>query len=151
MLYSFFLFSIIQLNLKKSIFVYSVCTFNLTDLYFWLQDLRPIVRLWDLGLQVKCPLQGQSLSKGSYPLFTRVSEKTTENSERLGRQAQQRFKPGTSRLLILSVTTPPLVGLIIFKTVGPRCILLVGKSSKLYAEQRYKKFKAKKIFKGRQQ
>ena len=52
----------------------------------------------------------ESLSKGSYPVFTQVSEKTTENSERLGRQARPGFEPGTSRLPVLSVTTPPLVG-----------------------------------------
>ena len=38
------------------------------------------------------------LSKGSQPVFTRVSEKTTENSERLDRQARPRIEPGTSRL-----------------------------------------------------
>ena len=40
----------------------------------------------------------------------RVSEKTKQNSERLGWQARPGFKPGTSRLPVLSVTTPPLVG-----------------------------------------
>ena len=40
----------------------------------------------------------------------RVSEKTTENSERLGRQARPGFEPGTSRLPVLSVTAEPLVG-----------------------------------------
>ena len=35
------------------------------------------------------------------PLFTRVSEKTTESFERLGRQAQPRFEPGTIRLPVL--------------------------------------------------
>ena len=34
--------------------------------------------------------------------------KTTENSERLGRQVRPGFKPGISRLLVLSVTTPPI-------------------------------------------
>ena len=29
------------------------------------------------------------LSKGSYPVFTRVLQKTTENAERLGRQARR--------------------------------------------------------------
>ena len=38
------------------------------------------------------------LFKGSQPVFTQVSEKTTENSERLGRQARPRNEPGTSRL-----------------------------------------------------
>ena len=40
----------------------------------------------------------------------RVSEKNTENSERLSRQARPGFEPGTSRLPVLSVTTLPLVG-----------------------------------------
>ena len=40
----------------------------------------------------------------------RDSEKTTENFERLGRQARPGFEPDTSRLPVLSVTTPPLVG-----------------------------------------
>ena len=42
----------------------------------------------------------------------RVSEKTTENSERLGGQALPEFEPGTSRLKAWSVTTPPLVRLL---------------------------------------
>ena len=50
------------------------------------------------------------LSKGSYPVFTRVLEKTTENTERLGRQARPGFEPGITRLPVLSATTPPLVG-----------------------------------------
>ena len=50
------------------------------------------------------------LSKGSQPIFTRVSEKTTENSERLGRQARPGFEPGTFRLPVLNVTAMPLVG-----------------------------------------
>ena len=37
-----------------------------------------------------------------------VSEKTTKNSERLGRQVRLGFEPGTSRLSVLSVSTPPL-------------------------------------------
>ena len=49
------------------------------------------------------------LSKESYSVFTQVSEKTTENSERLGRQARPGFETGTSRLPVLSVTIPPLV------------------------------------------
>ena len=44
------------------------------------------------------------LSKGSYPVFSRVSLKATENSERQGRQARPGFEPGTSRLPVLSVT-----------------------------------------------
>ena len=35
----------------------------------------------------------------------RVLEKTTENSERLGRQARPRSEPGTSRLPVLSAAT----------------------------------------------
>ena len=50
------------------------------------------------------------LFKGSYPVFTRVSENTTENSERPGRQARPGFEPGTSCLPVLSVTAVPLVG-----------------------------------------
>ena len=38
------------------------------------------------------------------------SEKTTENSERLGRQARPGFEPGNSRLPVLSVNAVPLVG-----------------------------------------
>ena len=38
--------------------------------------------------------------------FTRVSEKTTENFERLGRQERPGFESGISRLPVLSVTTP---------------------------------------------
>ena len=41
------------------------------------------------------------LSKGSYPVFTRVSEKTKENSEQLGRQARQEIEPSTSHLPVL--------------------------------------------------
>ena len=40
-----------------------------------------------------------------------VSEKITENSERLARQEQLGFELGTSRLPVLSATTTPLVGL----------------------------------------
>ena len=43
------------------------------------------------------------LSKGSKPLFTRVSEKTTENYERLSRQVQPGNELGTYRLPVLSV------------------------------------------------
>ena len=51
------------------------------------------------------------LSKRSLPVFTLVSEKTTENFERLGRQARPGFESGFSRLPVLSATTLPLVGL----------------------------------------
>ena len=53
------------------------------------------------------------LSKGSQPVLTRVLDKTTENSERLDRQARPGFEPGTSRLPVLSVIAVPLVGLLI--------------------------------------
>ena len=43
------------------------------------------------------------LSKGPWPVFTRVSEKNHKNSEQLGRQAQPGIEPGTSRLSALSV------------------------------------------------
>ena len=72
------------------------------------QVLRPIISIriqayrWDA-------LRG-GLSKGSQPVFTRVSEKITENSERLGRQARPGLEPGSSRLPVSSVTTLPLVG-----------------------------------------
>ena len=62
---------------------------------------RPINEVPSLG----------GLSKGCEPVFTRVSEKTTENSERIGRQARLGFEPGTSRLPGLSATTLALVGL----------------------------------------
>ena len=35
------------------------------------------------------------------PVFPRVSEKTTENLEKLGRQERPEIEPGTSRLPIL--------------------------------------------------
>ena len=38
------------------------------------------------------------LSKGSQPVLTRVSEKTTKNSKRLGRQARPGIEPVTFRL-----------------------------------------------------
>ena len=38
------------------------------------------------------------LSEGSQPVFMRVSEKTRENSEQLGRQARPGIEPGTSQL-----------------------------------------------------
>ena len=45
-------------------------------------------------------------------------KKTTENSERLDRQARPGFEPGTSRLPVLSVTTPQLVGRVIEECMG---------------------------------
>ena len=41
------------------------------------------------------------LSKRSYPVFTLISEKTTESSERLGRQVRPEIEPGTSRQPVL--------------------------------------------------
>ena len=58
----------------------------------------------------------EGLSKGSQPVFTRVSEKSTENSERLGRKARAGFEPGTSLLPVLSVTAVPVVGPGLFGT-----------------------------------
>ena len=43
------------------------------------------------------------ISKGSYPVFKRVSEKTTGNSKRLGREARPEIEPGTSRQPVLCV------------------------------------------------
>ena len=42
-----------------------------------------------------------SLFKRSQPIFIRVSEKTTENSERLSQQARPWIEPDTSRLPVL--------------------------------------------------
>ena len=50
-----------------------------------------------LGLWVKCPLW-RAFLKDSNQYFTRVSKKTTENSEWLDRQAQPGIEPGTSHL-----------------------------------------------------
>ena len=59
---------------------------------------------WSFGINVNCPqvrpglvestLRG-SLSKGFNFAFTRVSEKTMENSKRLGRQARPGIELGT--------------------------------------------------------
>ena len=73
--------------------------------------LKANAQLWDLGLQGACSLRG-GLSMGSQPVFTRVSEKNTKSSERQGRQVRPGFEPGTSRLPVLSVTTPLLVKLL---------------------------------------
>ena len=80
----------------------------------------PLIEI-DCRLKANCPLMGPGaiggvptvggLSKGSYPVFTRVSEKTTENSERLGRQARLQIKPDIFRLPVFNVTIPPLEGL----------------------------------------
>ena len=45
-----------------------------------------------------------------YLFLPRVSEKTTENSKRLSRHGRPAFELGTSRLPVLSATTPSLVG-----------------------------------------
>ena len=58
--------------------------------------IRPIVRMWDLGLRGSALREG--LSKESNPVFTRVSENIPENSKRLGRQVRPRIEPGTFRL-----------------------------------------------------
>ena len=47
-----------------------------------------------------------SLPKGFYPVSARVSEKTTKNTERLGRQARLRIKPGTPLLPTLTAKPP---------------------------------------------
>ena len=83
--------------------------------------MSPIVRFWDLGLQMECRPWGV-FSKGSQPVFARVSEKTTENSDRLGRQARPEFEPGNSRFPVLSVTAVPLVGLLQFGLKLLNCI-----------------------------
>ena len=59
------------------------------------------------------------LSMGSQSVFTSVSEKTTENSERLGRQARPGVEPGTSRLPIFERKTAQLL-------VGPRTYSLTS-------------------------
>ena len=57
----------------------------------WLLVLRPIVSLGTQAYRWNA-LRG-GLSKGSQPVFKRISEKTTENSERLDRQARSGIKP----------------------------------------------------------
>ena len=53
------------------------------------------VGLWDYGQLSACETWvsalREDLSKGSYPVPKRVSEKTTENSERLSQQARPGF------------------------------------------------------------
>ena len=65
-----------------------------------------------IGMKAGCLTRdlGGGLSKGSQPVFIRVSEKTTENSEWLGRQGRPGFEPDASRLPVFSVTTVPLMG-----------------------------------------
>ena len=45
---------------------------------------------------------GGCLSKRSLFVFTGISEKTTEDSKRLGSQARPGIEPGTSRVPVLS-------------------------------------------------
>ena len=57
----------------------------------------------DSGIKANCPHvgprpTGSFFSKGSQPVFTRVLEKTMENSERLDQQEQRDIESGTSRL-----------------------------------------------------
>ena len=81
-----------------------------------LRVLRSIVRIWDLGLRRACP-PWRVLSKGSYPVFKRVQEKTTENSEWLSRSARLGFEPFTSRL-------PALRAELLCTLVGPLQLLI---------------------------
>ena len=57
------------------------------------------------GLVVGVLSIGRSLSKGSQPLFTQVSEKTMENSKQLGRQVspgiKNQWKMNTLKILFL--------------------------------------------------
>ena len=66
--------------------------------FLLLQVLRPIVSRGTQAYGWSAFLGGGCLSKESQPEFTRVSKKTTENSEQLGRQARPKIEPGTSRL-----------------------------------------------------
>ena len=59
----------------------------------------PVVHMWKLGLRGSALRMG--LSKGFLPVFTRVSEKITENSQRLIRQVQPGIEPDTSHLPVL--------------------------------------------------
>ena len=70
---------------------------DIKKLFCWVVEIKPIIRMWDLGLWGGSVLRG-GFSKRSYPAFMQVSEKTTENYERLGRQEWPRIEPGTSRL-----------------------------------------------------
>ena len=84
------------------------------------------------GLPSVC-VCGGVFSKVSQPVFTRVSEKTMENSERLGRQARLGIEPGTSRLPVFerrttqplegprtdSLTSMPLVQQLVFPAIAP--------------------------------
>ena len=63
----------------------------------------------DLGLLAECSPWGVFLRDPS-PYVRELRRKITENAEPLGRQARPWIEPGTSRLLVLSVTAVPLVG-----------------------------------------
>ena len=79
-----------------------------------------------IGFKANCPLVGPGpidgkhlrggLSKGSLPVFTRVSEETAENSEWRGRQGRPEIEPGPSRLSVLSFSPPPLMVLMFWGT-----------------------------------
>ena len=76
----------------------------------WLKDLRPVVSRWTQANGWNALRVG--LSKGHQPVFTRISEKTTENSKRLGRQSRSGIELSTSHPSVLeSRTAQPLVGL----------------------------------------
>ena len=66
----------------------------------WVVGLRPIVRLWDLR-QKGSAVRGGVFLRDTIPCL-REFRRTTENSERLGRQAAQGIEPGTSRQPVLS-------------------------------------------------
>ena len=53
----------------------------------------------------------RGLSKESQPIFKRVSEKTTENSERLGQQARSRIEPAPPVFQFEHIRAQPLVKL----------------------------------------
>ena len=111
-------FSYSLLIIKSDFRVFDIYAHN--DLNCW--GIKPFLFRGGLLLQVDRQLSAcgtwvyrrravhGGLSKGSQPLFTRVSEKTTENSKGLGRQGRPGFEPGTSRLPVLSATSPPLLG-----------------------------------------
>ena len=66
-----------------------------------IMGLRPIIRLWDLVPLGGLPSMGDFLRDPS-PYLHEFRKKTTENSERLGRQALSGIDPGTSHLPALS-------------------------------------------------
>ena len=78
-------------------------------------------------IKTKCLLMGPGptggnalrggLCKRSLPLFTRISEKTAEKSEWLGRQAQPGFELGTSYLPVWAQNLSATGGTIPFKNI----------------------------------